>query len=133
MELHREDEMAGEPVPAMMYASMTLPGIARGPHEHIEQTDRFCFFGPSDFLIVLWDNRPASPTFNHRMKLVAGQSSPRLVVVPHGVVHGYRNIGTESGLVLNLPNQLYRGRHRQEKADEIRHECDPESPFRIED
>ncbi len=133
MELYREDQSGDGPLPAMTYASMTLPGISRGPHEHVDQTDRFCFFGPSDFLIVLWDNRPASPTFNHRMRFIAGESTPSLVVVPNGVVHGYRNIGRESGLILNLPDRLYKGPNRQEEVDEIRHERDPESPFQLED
>ncbi|OYV06589.1 MAG: dTDP-4-dehydrorhamnose 3,5-epimerase [Verrucomicrobiales bacterium VVV1] len=133
MELYREDQAGDEPLPAMAYASMTLPGISRGPHEHAQQTDRFCFFGPSDFLIVLWDNRPSSPTFNNRMKLIVGQTSPSLIVVPHGVVHGYRNIGSDSGLILNLPDRLYMGPQRQEDVDEIRHELDPESPFHLDD
>lgn len=133
MELYREDQSCDGPPPPMAYASMTLPGISRGPHEHARQTDRFCFFGPSDFLIVLWDNRPASPTYNHRMKLIAGQTSPSLILVPHGVVHGYRNIGGENGLILNLPDQLYKGPQRQEEVDEIRHELDPESPFHLDD
>jgi len=133
LELYREDQCGNGPAPSMAYASMTLPGISRGPHEHVEQTDRFCFFGPSDFLIVLWDNRPTSPTFNHRMRLIVGESQPSLIVVPNGVVHGYRNIGRESGLIVNLPDRLYMGHHRQEEVDEIRHELNPDSPFQLED
>lgn len=133
VELFRRDQTGDGPDPAMAYASMTLPGISRGPHEHLRQTDRFCFFGPSDFLLVLWDNRPDSPTFLNRMKLIVGRSSPTLVTVPYGVVHGYRNIGSEGGLILNLPDQLYRGENRDGEVDEIRHELDPSSPFRLDD
>jgi dTDP-4-dehydrorhamnose 3,5-epimerase len=133
VELFRKDQPEDGPDPAMAYASITLPGISRGPHEHRNQTDRFCFFGPSDFRLVLWDNRPDSPTFNHRMRLVVGQSAPTLVTVPRGVVHGYRNIGSEGGLILNLPDQLYRGKDRSGQVDEIRHELDPDSPFDLED
>ncbi len=42
VEIFREDDMAFRPV--MSYVSMTEPGIVRGPHEHHEQTDFFCFF-----------------------------------------------------------------------------------------
>jgi dTDP-4-dehydrorhamnose 3,5-epimerase len=133
MELYREDQTDAGPLPAMAYASMTLPGVSRGPHEHAWQTDRFCFFGPSDFMIVLWDNRTNSPTFNHRMKLIVGQSAPSQITVPNGVVHGYRNIGAESGLILNLPDQLYRGPCKGSEVDEIRHEQDPDSPFHLND
>lgn len=133
MELYREDQTSNESRPAMAYASMTLPGISRGPHEHVEQTDRFCFYGPSNFLIVLWDNRPSSQSFNHRMKLIAGRNTPSLIVVPNGVVHGYRNIGEECGIILNFPDRLYKGPQRQQDVDEIRHEADPDSPFRLDD
>ena len=44
----------------MAYISMTEPGIARGPHEHAEQADCFCFLGPSNFTVYLWDRRPGS-------------------------------------------------------------------------
>jgi dTDP-4-dehydrorhamnose 3,5-epimerase-like enzyme len=47
-------------------------------------------------------NRPNSLTFRHRMRLVLGENSPSAVVVPPGVVHGYRNIGQRAGLVVNL-------------------------------
>ena len=41
----------------MTYVSQTLPGVTRGPHEHVDQTDGFAFMGPSDFKLVLWDTR----------------------------------------------------------------------------
>jgi dTDP-4-dehydrorhamnose 3,5-epimerase len=41
-ELFRSDD-PGEYRPEMGYVSLTYPGIVRGPHEHMEQTDYFCF------------------------------------------------------------------------------------------
>jgi dTDP-4-dehydrorhamnose 3,5-epimerase len=55
-----------------------------------------------------------------------------VVIVPPGVVHGYRNIGDQAGLVVNLPNRLYKGQGRSEPVDEIRHEGDPHTCFRID-
>ena len=46
-ELFRDDDVAPEFQPVMAYQSMTMPGVARGPHEHLEQADYFCFIGPS--------------------------------------------------------------------------------------
>ncbi|MCU0691573.1 MAG: dTDP-4-dehydrorhamnose 3,5-epimerase family protein [Polyangiaceae bacterium] len=131
-ELFRADETECDATPAMGYVSESHPGTTRGPHEHASQTDRFCFLGPSDFLVVLWDNRPNSPTFRNRIRLVVGKSSPSVVIVPPGVVHGYRNIGDQAGLVVNLPNRLYKGQGRSEPVDEIRHEGDPHTCFRID-
>ena len=62
--------------PVMTYISQTLPGVARGPHEHLDQTDGFAFIGPSDFKLYLWDTRSASPTRNNRTAIVVGQSNP---------------------------------------------------------
>ena len=45
-ELFRHDEIAEEFYPAMSYISFTKPGYTRGPHEHIDQADLFCFIGP---------------------------------------------------------------------------------------
>ena len=132
-ELFRDDEIGAKVRPAMCYASVTRPGVTRGPHEHVDQTDYFCFLGPSNFLVVLWDNRPSSPTFDHRMRMVVGEDDPTVVIVPEGVVHGYRNVGGKDGLVTNLPNRLFMGQHRKEPIDELRHEADPSSPFLMDD
>ena len=117
----------------MSYISFTLPGIQRGPHEHVDQADLFCFIGPSTFNIRLWDNRPDSPTFNHMMSLDVGDENPMAVVVPKGVVHGYKNIGRIDGMVINCPNRLYMGDGKREPIDEIRHEDDPDTIYRMED
>ena len=53
--------------PEMMYVSQTLPGVARGPHEHVEQTDIFIFMGPGTFKVYLWDSRENSETFGEKM------------------------------------------------------------------
>jgi dTDP-4-dehydrorhamnose 3,5-epimerase len=48
-ELFRSDELDEEFFPAMSYISATTPGVTRGPHEHWDQADFFCFIGPSNF------------------------------------------------------------------------------------
>jgi dTDP-4-dehydrorhamnose 3,5-epimerase len=55
-----------------------------------------------------------------------------LLIVPPGVVHAYQNVGGVPGLVFNCPNRLYKGAGRQEPVDEIRHEEDPDSPFKLD-
>ena len=130
-EIFRHDELPAEFHPAMAYVSQTEPGVARGPHEHVEQADCFGFLGPGEFVLHLWDNRPHSPTFGRYESALVGQDRPMVVVIPPGVVHAYENVGAIGGWVFNCPNQLYRGAGRQQPVDEIRHEEDPHSPFRI--
>lgn len=127
-EFFREDELDASIAPAMGYVSVTNPGLARGPHEHVHQTDTFAFVGPGAFRLVLWDCRERSPTRWSRMVVEAGDDRPIAVVVPPGVVHAYACISKEAGMVINIPNRLYRGRGKGEPVDEIRHEEDPDSP-----
>lgn len=130
-ELFRHDELDEEFHPAMAYISMTKPGIQRGPHEHAGQADLFCFIGPSDFKLKMWDNRENSPTFRKVMTLTVGESNPQAVIVPKGIVHAYKNIGVTQGMVINCPNRLYAGKGRKENVDEIRHENNPDTIFRL--
>ena len=131
-EIFRRDETDQDVFPAMGYVSATLPGVARGPHEHREQTDFFAFVGPSDFRLYLWDNRESSPTKGNRVVITVGESNPCTVMIPPGVVHAYKNVGEKDGLVFNVPNRLYRGEGKREPVDEIRHEDDPASPFKLD-
>jgi len=132
-ELFRHDELDAEFLPAMAYISSTNPGITRGPHEHWDQADYFCFIGPSNFKLRLWDNRKDSETFGRVMTMVLGENNPAAVLIPAGVVHGYQNVGDVDGIVINCPNRLYGGAGRKEKVDEIRHESDGETVFRMDD
>lgn len=126
-ELYRLDE-AGEYRPVMVYLSVTNPGFTRGPHEHREQTDYFCFMGA--FTLYLWDNRKDSPTYGK--KAVIENADKLIVTVPPGVVHAYRNSGDAEGTVLNFPDRLYAGWGKKDEVDEVRYENDPASPFRVE-
>ncbi len=132
-ELFRHDELAEEYHPRMTYISSTLPGVARGPHEHVDQADLFCFTGPSNFKLRLWDNRVDSATYNHVMTLYVGEDNPKTVLVPKGVVHAYRNVGIGMGIVINSPNRLFMGEARREEIDEIRHEDDPDTIYKLDD
>jgi len=132
-ELFRHDELPAESYPAMAYISSTNPDVTRGPHEHVDQADLFCFIGPSNFKLRLWDNREASETFQSVMTVVVGEDNPASVLVPLGVVHAYQNVGNVAGIVINCPNRLYMGERKREPVDEIRHEDDPDTPYRIDD
>ncbi len=132
IELFRRDMIEDDIYPQMSYISLTYPGITRGPHEHLDQTDYFCFTGPSTFKLVLWDNRKDSATYKNKMILNTGENDPKMVIVPPGIVHAYKNTGDRPALVVNLPNRLYAGRGKKEKVDEIRYEDDRNSPFKVD-
>jgi dTDP-4-dehydrorhamnose 3,5-epimerase len=131
-ELFRHDEIPIEFHPAMGYISMTEPGVARGPHEHADQADCFCFLGPANFKMYLWDNRPKSKTYLARQVETVGADNPMALIVPPGVVHAYKNVSNEPGLVFNCPNRLYKGVGRKDPVDEIRHEANKSTPFQLD-
>jgi len=122
----------------MAYVSMTNPGIARGPHEHVEQSDLFCFLGPGTFRTYLWDARKDSQTYGKKEVREVGEDAPFALIVPPGVVHAYKNAGSTMGIVFNAANTLYAGEGKlgwrgpkgtPDYVDEIRHEHDPASPY----
>lgn len=128
IELYRDDELPEGFKPVMGYISATHPGVSRGPHEHVHQTDGFVFlYGKME--LHLWDSRPGGNDL-HEVHLV-GEENPVFVTVPPGVVHAYKNVGTEDALVLNFPDQLYAGHGKKEPVDEIRHEDETSSRYKL--
>ena len=133
-ELFRHDEIAEEFYPAMAYISVTEPLVQRGPHEHAEQADLFCFIGAGNFKLRLWDNRKNSPTYQNVMTMFVGADNPQAIIVPVGVAHAYKNVSTtEKGIVINCPNRLFMGESKKAEIDEIRHEDNPDTVFIMED
>ena len=128
-EFFRNDETDYKPV--MGYVSQTKPGVARGPHEHLEQSDFFVFLSGA-FKLYLWDNREGAENYRKLEVVEVGEDNPCSVIVPPGVVHGYKCVSENSGLVINLPDKLYKGKDKKEEVDEIRWEAMEDSPFVIE-
>ena len=128
-EIYRHDEI--DYAPAMGYISVTKPGVVRGPHEHVYQSDCFIFLGPGSFELHLWDRRDGSETKGEYLKLEVGDNNPSLVIVPPGVVHGYKCVGDKEAYSINLPNKLYKGIGKMDEIDEIRWEEREDSPYKI--
>jgi dTDP-4-dehydrorhamnose 3,5-epimerase len=128
-EIWRDDESDFRP--KMGYTSVTKPGVVRGPHEHLEQSDGFIFLGPGNFELYLWDRRQGSATRGEHFKEIFGEQKPAMVIVPPGVVHGYKNVSDRDAWCVNLPDRLYRGEGKKTEVDEIRWEEKPDSPYKI--
>jgi dTDP-4-dehydrorhamnose 3,5-epimerase len=127
-ELFRSDELPDGFLPSMGYISVTHPGISRGPHEHTHQTDLFAFVD-GEYELRLWENRPGFEPWE--LRVLVGANNPTAAIVPPGVVHGYKNVGTADAYVLNFPDRLYAGPNRSEPVDEIRHE-EIDSPYSMD-
>jgi len=129
-EIFRHDEV--DFMPAMSYVSVTKPGVVRGPHEHVYQSDCFVFTGPGSFDLYLWDRREGSKTKGEHIKIDVGEDNPTMVVVPPGVVHGYKCTSKSNAWCINLPDKLYKGiGKKDDEIDEIRWEEDKNSKYII--
>ncbi len=129
-EIYRSDEDFFSP--EMSYISHTNFNEVRGPHEHHKQSDFFVFAGPGNFELYLWDNRKSSETFGEKIVMDVGEENNVSVIVPPGIVHGYKSVSKNGSFSINLPDKLYGGAGRKDKVDEIRHENNLDSIFRID-
>jgi dTDP-4-dehydrorhamnose 3,5-epimerase len=58
--------------------------------------------------LVLIDTRPGSPTEGTVNEFWLGTQNPLVVQVPNLVYHGWKNIGHDMALVINIPSEPYR-------------------------
>jgi dTDP-4-dehydrorhamnose 3,5-epimerase len=83
-----------------IYFSTAYPGAVKGWHEHTRQV-QFYAVVQGMIKLVLYDRRPASPTFRALMELFIGEENYQLVRIPTGVVNGFKAIGTTTAIVAN--------------------------------
>jgi len=117
--------------PEMLYCSRVMAQKAKGPHQHKEQSEFLIFPGPGEFIVYLIKEGATVGRFFR-----CGNSKPAIVWVPAGTVHAYKNISDPDksnyrmdGLVLCLPDRLYKGWNKQEEEDVVKWESRVDSPY----
>jgi dTDP-4-dehydrorhamnose 3,5-epimerase len=89
-----------------VYVSATYPGVVKAWHYHQRQVDNFaCVAGMVKLVLV--DTRADSPTRGAVNELFVGTQNPMLVQVPNLVYHGWKSIGQDLALVVNVPTEPY--------------------------
>ncbi len=89
-----------------VYVTAAYPGVVKAWHYHKLQTDHFiCVHGMAK--VVLYDGREDSPTYRDVNEFFLGERNPCLIKVPPLVVHGFKGIGQDMTLMVNVPTQLY--------------------------
>ncbi len=74
--------------------SQTHPGVIKAFHWHKKTTEMWCpLFGSAQ--IVLYDLREGSPTQGETNVFYGGGRARKIIVIPPGVAHGYRVLGSE--------------------------------------
>ncbi|MGB9611007.1 MAG: dTDP-4-dehydrorhamnose 3,5-epimerase family protein [Bryobacteraceae bacterium] len=87
-------------------AALSWPGAIKAFHFHRRQTD-FWTVVRGMFQVALVDLRPDSPTFGRKNTLYVGTLRPWQILIPPGVGHGYKVIGTEPAMLVYLTDRFY--------------------------
>lgn len=87
-------------------ATLSYPGTIKAIHYHYEQTD---LWAPISGMmqIILYDLRVKSPTFGAINTLYVGQFRPWEILIPPGVAHGYKVIGSTPVQLVYLTDRYY--------------------------
>ena len=89
-----------------VYMTAAYPGVVKGWHYHKLQTDHFvCIHGMAK--VVLYDRREGSPTQGEVNEFFIGEQNPCLIRIPPNVVHGFKGVGQDVALIVNVPTELY--------------------------
>jgi dTDP-4-dehydrorhamnose 3,5-epimerase len=87
-------------------AALSYPGTIKAFHYHLHQTDLWVP-AMGVLQVALVDLRVGSPTFGRRNTLYLGVLRPWQLVIPPGVGHGYKVIGTDPAMLLYVTDRFY--------------------------
>lgn len=81
-------------------------GTIKGFHWHQKQDDVW-FVATGRAKIVLYDQRESSPTKGETQTLYAGADDYKVILIPAGVVHGYKVVSDEPVLMFYHTTESY--------------------------
>jgi len=97
------------------YITAAYPQVVKAWHIHKKQTDNItCIKGMMQ--LVLYDDREKSKTRKEINEFIIGERNLLIVKIPPEVWHGFKALGEEYALMLNVPTELY----NYKKPDEYR-------------
>ncbi len=83
-----------------VYFSWVYPGVIKGWHIHKRMTLNY-IVPVGRIKLVLYDERPDSPTKGELQEIYLGEGNYQLVQVPPMVWNGFKGIGTQPAMVVN--------------------------------
>ena len=89
-----------------LYVALNYPGLIRAWHYHKKQDDLWAVVRGM-IKAVLYDPRESSPTKGELNEFFMGEQDMFLLRIPAGVIHGYKTIGVEPALLINIPTEPY--------------------------
>jgi dTDP-4-dehydrorhamnose 3,5-epimerase len=89
-----------------VHITTTQPGRIRAWGLHQASTDRL-FVVKGLVSIVIFDGRKDSATYSEVNEIRLSERNPALVVIPPCLYHGWKNIGVDEAIIINMPSSLY--------------------------
>jgi dTDP-4-dehydrorhamnose 3,5-epimerase len=109
LEVHRMGRGLASEFPAdrtQFSAALSYPGGVKAFHYHLHQTD--CWTPTKGMLqVALVDLRLGSTTFGRKNTMYIGTLRPWQMLIPPGVAHGYKVIGTDDAVLVYLTDRFY--------------------------
>src|SRR5882724_7660570 len=94
------------PETSQVAAAQNYLGTIKAFHFHLHQTD--CWTPVTGLMqVVLVDLRVGSATFGKRNTMYVGALRPWQILIPPGVGHGYKVIGTTDSLLVYMTDRFY--------------------------
>jgi dTDP-4-dehydrorhamnose 3,5-epimerase len=106
VEVWREDWELDQSAVRQVFQSVLAPGQVSAWHAHAVTTDRL-YVNQGRMRVVLYDQRPESPTCGLLNQFLVGALRPALIVIPPQVWHGIANLDETPSSILNLVDEAY--------------------------
>ncbi|MCC6133519.1 MAG: dTDP-4-dehydrorhamnose 3,5-epimerase family protein [Acidobacteria bacterium] len=100
-----------------IYFSMVYPGIVKAWHRHSVMSLNYAV-PMGTIKLVLYDDRPDSPTNGNVQELFLGDGHYALAHIPPGIWNGFKGLGTSASLVANCASHPH-DPHEIERLDPL--------------
>ncbi len=95
------------PSPILFVYQFTIrPGKIKGWHVHHMHDDRI-FISQGTIKVVLYDDRPESPTYRMLNVIYRSEHHRDVMVIPAYVIHAHQNVGSTDALFISMPTRAY--------------------------
>jgi dTDP-4-dehydrorhamnose 3,5-epimerase len=99
--------LKAHPAPIVYVYQFTIrPGKVKGWHLHHLHDDRI-FISQGTVKVVLYDNRPESPTYRMINEIYRTEHHRTVMVIPAYVFHAHHNVGQTEALFISMPTRIY--------------------------
>ena len=89
-----------------VYQFTIRPRMVKGWHIHHLHDDRI-FISSGEVLVVLYDDRPESPTYQMVNEIYRSEHHRSIMVIPRFVFHAHQNVGDKDALMVSMPSRPY--------------------------